>query len=303
MGGGFTALLGKSIAIGARALVFYRVVMVALTMAVVMVRRRVPFRTSPRRLAELVAVGALVGCHWVTFYATIKLAGIAVAVVCLSTGTFFTALLEPLILRRRVRWHELVLGAGVVLGVGLLLRFEVGASLAGYALGLFAALCGAAFGTWNARLGKLEPREKITFIELSSAAVFVGVSFALTGGFVPPTAVSPRARAPARPRARAPARPRARATGDSCSRSRSAAPRCRGFGHYACSRRCRPTRCRVSVALPVYSLFFAYLVWPTEERLGARFYAGAVGLVGLVVANAWLKKREVPAAAASSPAA
>ncbi len=206
MGGGFTAPLGKSIAIGARALVFYRVVMVALTMAVVMVRRRVPFRTSPRRLAELVAVGALVGCHWVTFCATIKLAGIAVAVVCLSTGTFFTALLEPLILRRRVRWHELVLGAGVVLGVGLLLRFEVGASLAGYALGLFAALCGAAFGTWNARLGKLEPREKITFIELSSAAVFVGVSFALTGGFVPPTAVSPRARAPARPRARAPAR-------------------------------------------------------------------------------------------------
>ncbi|MBK6462148.1 MAG: hypothetical protein IPF92_14215 [Myxococcales bacterium] len=53
----------------------------------------------------------------------------------------------------------------------------------------------------------------------------------------------------------------------------------------------------------MYSLFFAYLVWPTEERLGARFYAGAVGLVGLVVANAWLKKREVPAAAASSPAA
>jgi len=281
---GFTALLGKSIAVGARALVFYRVTLVAFTMAVVMVRRRVPFRTATPRLVELVGAGALVACHWVSFYATIKLAGIAVAVVCLSTCTFFTALLEPLILRRPVRWHELVLGGGVVVGVGVLLRFEVGASLAGYALGLLSALSAAGFGTWNARLGKLEPREKITFIELSSAAFWIGASFLVTGGFVPPTAVSPR----------------------DWGLLLVLALGCTALPWMWSLRvlaTLSPYTVSVSVALePVYSLLFAYLVWPTEERLGARFYAGALGLVGLIVANAWLKKRDVPTAASAARA-
>ena len=284
---GFTALLGKSIAVGARALVFYRVTLVAIAMALVMVRRRVPFRTSAPRLLELVGAGALVACHWVSFYATIKLAGIAVAVVCLSTCTFFTALLEPLILRRRVHGHELVLGGGVVLGVGLLLRFEVGASFGGYALGLLSALSAAVFGTWNARLGRVERREKITFFELSSAAFWIGASYLVTGGFVPPAAVSARDWG------------LLLVLGLGCT----ALP-------WLWSRRelatLSPYTVAVSVALePVYSLLFAYLVWPTEERLGARFYAGALALVGLVAANAWLKKRGAPAAeahAARAPA-
>lgn len=276
---GFTALLGKSIAIGARALVFYRVVLVALVMALVMARRRVPFRTAPKRLVELVGAGALVACHWVSFYATIKLAGIPVAVVCLSTSPFFTALIEPLVFRRPVRAHELVLGSGVVVGVGLLLRFELGASLAGYALGLLSALCSAGFGTWNARLGRLEPREKITFFELSAAAVLIGLSFLVTGGFVSPAGVSAR-------------------DGVLLVVLALACTALPWMWSLRVLATLSPYTVSVSVALePVYSLLFAYLVWPTEERLGGRFYAGALGLVGLVVADAWLKKRARPEAA------
>ena len=42
-------------------------------------------------LAFDLPAGALVGLHWLLFYGCIKYAGVAVAVLCLSTITFFTA--------------------------------------------------------------------------------------------------------------------------------------------------------------------------------------------------------------------
>ena len=106
---GTTAILGKSIHIAALPLVFYRVILVSALMAAVLVARRVPFGVPRARLVRLAAAGVLVALHWLLFYGTIKRAGVTVAVLCLSSITFFTALLEPLFFRRRVRRHELVL--------------------------------------------------------------------------------------------------------------------------------------------------------------------------------------------------
>ena len=53
-----------------------------------------------------------------------------------------------------------------------------------------------------------------------------------------------------------------------------------------------PYTVAVSVSLePVYSIAFAYVLWPDAERLGPRFYVGVVLLVGIVVANGALKAR------------
>ena len=136
---GTTAILGKSIQIAALPLVFYRVTIVTLLMAAVLVRRRVPFAVPWKRAAELGAAGVLVALHWVLFYAAVKLAGVSIAVLCLSTVTFFTALIEPLVFRRPLKKHELVLGALVVVGVVFLLRLEVHGSPRGYAMGLCSA--------------------------------------------------------------------------------------------------------------------------------------------------------------------
>ncbi len=103
---GMTAILGKSIQIGALSLVFYRVTIVAFLMGLVMVSRRVPFALTTRQGLELAGAGTLVAFHWVLFYGTVKVAGVAVAVLCLSTITFFTALIEPLFFKRAIRGHE-----------------------------------------------------------------------------------------------------------------------------------------------------------------------------------------------------
>lgn len=268
---GTTAILGKSIQIAALPLVFYRVLIVTILMAAVLVRRRVPFQVTWGRAAELGAAGVMVALHWVLFYAAIKVSGVAVAVLCLSTITFFTALLEPLVFRRPLRGRELLLGALVVTGVVLLLRFEGHGSAKGYAMGISSAFFSAAFGTWNGSLVQRERAERVTLYELGSAGLVCALGFVLLGGFVAPWRVS---------------------LGDWALLAILAV---------ACTllpwlwslrilKTLSPYTVAISVSLePVYSILFAFLLWPTEERLTLRFYVGAGLLIALVIVNGALR--------------
>jgi drug/metabolite transporter (DMT)-like permease len=272
---GTTAILGKSIQIAALPLVFYRVAIVSLLMALVLVRRRVSFAVSWSRAAELGGAGVLVALHWVLFYAAVKLAGVSIAVLCLSTVTFFTALLEPLVFKRPVKRHELVLGALVVVGVVLLLRLEVHGSAKGVAMGIASAFFSAAFGTWNGSLVLRERAERVTLYELTAAGVTCGACFVGFGGFVAPWNVSLTDWA------------------------------LLAFLAVACTllpwlwslrvlKTLSPYTVAISVSLePVYSILFAFLLWPNEERLTARFYVGVGLLIALVLVNGALKGRAV----------
>jgi drug/metabolite transporter (DMT)-like permease len=286
---GTTAILGKSIHIAALPLVFYRVAIVTLLMAAVLVRRRVPFAVSWKRAAELGGAGVLVALHWVLFYAAVKLAGVSLAVLCLSTITFFTALLEPLVFRRPVKRHELVLGALVVIGVVLLLRLEGHGSSLGIVMGMASAFFSAAFGTWNGSLvlreraeraltwnGSLvlrERAERVTLYELAAAGIACGVAFVFLGGFVPPWEVS-------------------RADWALLAFLAVACTLLPWLWSLRVLKTLSPYTVAISVSLePVYSIVFAYLLWPTEERLTTRFYVGVGLLIALVVVNGALKNR------------
>lgn len=271
---GATALLGKSIGLGARVLVFYRVLVVAVLMAGLVRAKNIPFWVPRRTFFELVGAGTCVALHWVAFYATIKIAGIAVAVTCLSASTFFTALLEPLVFARKIRPYELVVGALVVVGVAFLLHVEAERPSYGIALGLVSAFFSAAFGTWNGRLGKLEPPAKITLYELGTALVVVGLGFLVRPGFVAPWDVAPR----------------------DAALLLVLAVFCTTLPWLWSLRvldTLRPFTVSLAISLePVYSLFLAWLVFPHEERQGPRFYLGALALLALVAFHAWLKRRE-----------
>ena len=270
---GTTAILGKSIHIAALPLVFYRVAIVTVLMAAVLARRRVPFAITWRRAAELGAAGVLVALHWVLFYAAVKLAGVSVAVLCLSTITFFTALLEPLVFRRRVRWHELLLGTLVVVGVVLLLRLEARGGARGYAMGIASAFFSAAFGTWNGSLVLRERAERVTFYELAAAGVACGLCFFGFGGFVAPWEVS-------------------LVDWALLALLAVACTLLPWLWSLRVLKTLSPYTVAISVSLePVYSILFAYVLWPSEERLTARFYVGGGVLIALVFANGALKSR------------
>jgi drug/metabolite transporter (DMT)-like permease len=270
---GFTAILGRLISLRAVPLVWYRLLLVVVVMAGVVAVRRIPFRVSAALAWRFAGVGALVALHWVLFYGCIKYAGVAVAVLCLSTGTFFTALLEPLVFRRAPQLGELVIGLLVTLGVSFLVRVEAGADLQGLAMGLLSSLFAASFGTLNGRLAREVRGELMTFHELSAAAVVTSLFFLLwPGDFVPPTALTLR----------------------DAGLLLTLAVGCTvlpWLWSLTVLRTLSPYSLSLAVSLePVYAMALAWLLFPGTEQLTWRFYLGAGVLLVLVAANTWLKR-------------
>ncbi len=76
-------------------------------------------RLSGRTLAVLLASGALLALHWVTFFVAVKVGGIAVATLGFASFPAFTTLLESLIYRERIRAAEW--GVLALVSIGLIL--------------------------------------------------------------------------------------------------------------------------------------------------------------------------------------
>src|SRR3970040_1072730 len=98
---GFTAILGKLIALPALPLVWWRMLIVVTVLALVP-RVWGALRAMRARLRFAYAgIGVLVALHWLTFYGAIKLANASVAATCIALATVFTSLVEPGLTRTR----------------------------------------------------------------------------------------------------------------------------------------------------------------------------------------------------------
>ncbi|MBK9592361.1 MAG: hypothetical protein IPO32_13000 [Crocinitomicaceae bacterium] len=69
-------------------------------------------------------MGVIVRLHWITFFYSIKISTISIAVVCMSASTLFTSFLEPLIFKRRYYLSEAILSVAVSIGVLVIFGFE-----------------------------------------------------------------------------------------------------------------------------------------------------------------------------------
>ena len=107
---GFTGILGKLIEQSTLHLVYTRTVigMVGLAVAAWWLKQPLSWRTPD--LKHYLLTGLIITGHWITFYGAIKISTASLAAACLSTSTVFTALLEPIWFKRRIRTYEVVLG-------------------------------------------------------------------------------------------------------------------------------------------------------------------------------------------------
>lgn len=173
---GFTGILGKLISIGSAPLVWYRLLIAVVAIALYLFWKRVPLRLPRHGLWWTLSTGLIVAAHWVFFFGSIKLSTVSVALVCLSTGTFFTSLIEPIFFNRRIRPYEIALGVTTILGVLFVFRFESGYT-AGILFGLIASLLAALFTVVNGKLVGMYDSRTISLYELASG--FVGLSIYL----------------------------------------------------------------------------------------------------------------------------
>jgi drug/metabolite transporter (DMT)-like permease len=172
---GFTAILGKLITLPALPLVWWRMLLVSGCLLLLpKVWRGLRAMRWRLRLAYA-GIGALVALHWLTFYASIKLANASVAATCIALGPVFLAVVEPWIARRRFDPRELLIGIAVVPGVVLVIGGVPIEMRAGIAVGVLSAFFVAFFGSLNKRLVDHGDPLTVTCLELGTGALLLSV--------------------------------------------------------------------------------------------------------------------------------
>ena len=121
---GFTGPLGRLIHLNEGLLVWYRLLITSVTMWILFAAMGKLQRISFKDILKLTGVGFLAAIHWLTFYGSIKYANVSVALVCFSAVGFFTALVEPVLLRVKIKWMEVLLGLMVIAGIYLIFHFN-----------------------------------------------------------------------------------------------------------------------------------------------------------------------------------
>ncbi len=167
---GFTGVFGRLISLEAPFLTFYRTLMAAmiifLTLCLIKKDNILQFKDK----FKAAGVGALLFVHWVLFYLSIKLSNISIGVICLAAMGFYTAVLEPLFLRRRFRLTEILLSFLALTGLLLIFHFDA-RYRAGIAIGLLSSLIASLFTIANKKVSCLgEPKEILGFEMYGAAA-------------------------------------------------------------------------------------------------------------------------------------
>jgi drug/metabolite transporter (DMT)-like permease len=121
---GFTGVLGRLITINEGLLVWYRLLITSLTMWLLFGLLKRIQKIPIAAIGKLFFIGFTTAAHWVTFFGSIKYANISVALVCFSSVGFFTAILEPLLLRQKVNIVNLLLGLLVMVGIYIIFHFD-----------------------------------------------------------------------------------------------------------------------------------------------------------------------------------
>ncbi|CAN5795890.1 DMT family transporter [soil metagenome] len=180
---GFTAILGKLINLGAISLVWWRLFV---TVAVLFIFFRSGLKQinySRHLKLSVLGVGALVGLHWLCFFGSVKYANVSIALVCFSSSGFFSALMEPFIINRKISFFEVALGLVSMSGIYIIFHFDAQYKI-GIGLGVAGAALSALFSIFNKKLVQKMDGLHITAYEMAGALAVASlvVVFSVSGG-------------------------------------------------------------------------------------------------------------------------
>ena len=167
----FTAILGLLISIASIELVFYRTLIATAILGLIFLWKKSSIRVSNTELAKIIGTGFIISIHWILFFWAARVSTASVCLAGMATTSLWTAFLEPLINKKKIKAFEVFLGLLVISGLYVIFRFEWG-----YWLGLSMAICSAmmsaVFTVINGRLTKRHSPYVLTFYEMLGACVF-----------------------------------------------------------------------------------------------------------------------------------
>ena len=179
---GFTAILGALITIDAIPLVWYRMLLAVLFIAIYFLWKKKSFKVDRAGLLKFFFTGVVIALHWVFFFKAIKVSNVSVALVTMSTGAFFTALIEPVFFKRKINVLEMFLGLLVIAGLYIIFNFESQYKL-GIIYALIASFLGALFAVLNGLFIKKYTADTISFYQLFFGVVFITIYLLFSNSF------------------------------------------------------------------------------------------------------------------------
>ncbi|MNK29721.1 EamA-like transporter family protein [compost metagenome] len=162
---GFTGVLGKVISIDAVPMVWYRVLIAAATLFAWFLITGKNIKITRTQFIQFFLTGAIVAIHWIFFFHAIKVSTVSVTLVCLSSFTLFTAILEPIIKKQPIQTGDIFIGLLIILGIYMIFKFE-GQYTLGIIFGLLAAVASSLFSIINSTLVQKSEPSIIGFYEL-----------------------------------------------------------------------------------------------------------------------------------------
>jgi drug/metabolite transporter (DMT)-like permease len=172
-----TAILAKLISIPAVEMVFYRTLLATIGMAFLVAATKGKFSVSKGDLVKLLSVGFLISAHWIAFFYSGQISTASVSLVGFATASFWTAIIEPLSHKQKIKPLEIALGISVIIGLFIIFHFDF-EFYSGLFLGIMSGLLLAVASVINSHFVKRLPATTITMYQMGGA-------FLSTAAFLP----------------------------------------------------------------------------------------------------------------------
>jgi len=270
---GWSPIFGKAITLQAFQLVWFRILLTLLALALYFTWKKTPLKVAWNDLGVLMGIGCVISFHWFCFYNAIKVSNVSITLVAFSTGTLFTSIIEPLFYKRKFYLYEMFFGLLIIGAIYMIFSVETEYYL-GIIFGILAALTSSLFTVWNGLLVRKLESPVITFYELAGGLLSLSLYLLFAGEFNPGFfRVS---------------------TNDYFFLSifcvvGTAFP---FVASVNLLKKLSPYTVTLTVNLEtVYGIVFAFILWPETEKMKGSFYLGAGLILAVIFCNALLKAR------------
>jgi len=271
---GLTGVFGKLISLSAIHLVWYRMGIAFISLAIFLAFKKQLFSVSKKDFLGLLGVGALVTFHWLCFFESIKVSTISVAVVCLSTSSLFSALIEPFFFKRKFLFYEVIMGVVVVVALAFIMGTET-KYFWGYFYGILAAFLATLFTLFNAKYINKVGAAKITMIEMLSGVIIISCILFFQEDYTVFTS---------------------KISITDLSYLIVLGTLCTAMVFVWLTeimRHITPYSLIMAINLePVYSIIFALIIFGDNELMSSSFYLGSCAIIGIVFLDGYLKNKQ-----------
>lgn len=271
---GFTAILGKLISLEALPLVWTRILISIGFVYLIILFKKKSLQLSFKTIALLLLCGFVIALHWFTFFHAIKISNVSITLACISTGAFFTSLLEPIFFHRKIIWYEVFLGILVIAGLLLIFSFET-RYIAGILVALSSAFLSASLSIINGKLANKYDSIVISFYELVGGLFVLTLLLIAFGQFDMNTFQLEK---------------------NDIWWLLILGSICTAYPFYATidiMKYLSPYTVMLTINLePIYGTLLAVILFTSEEKMTPAFYLGAIIILSTVVLNTYFKNRK-----------